>query len=107
MIYGNEVWEKPLSDDLKFLYEPPQDGARRYEITLEREKTLVDADLLATVVKGKLKRGLARLLTGFKGAYYRLGGKATIKVYDGDRFVESYSSPEAVWELMYFGEPHE
>ncbi len=105
--YGkmDDKLNKDISDDLSFIYYNPEDKLR-YEINLHKQHTLSSADLLlSTLGKKNLKYRLARLLTGFNGAYYRFSGIAEIKVYKDDRLLESYSSPTAIWELMYFGKP--
>ncbi|MEZ4890081.1 MAG: lipocalin-like domain-containing protein [Crocinitomicaceae bacterium] len=96
---------KDISDDISFIYHNPDDNLK-YEINLHKKNTLTSADiLLSTIGKKNLKYKLARLFTGFDGAYYRFTGIAEIKVYSKDQLVESYSSPTAIWELMYFGKP--
>lgn len=105
--YGkmDDKLNKDISDDLSFIYNDPDDKLR-YEINLHKQHTLASADLLlSTLGKKNLKYRLARLLSGFDGAYYRFTGIADIKVYKDDRLLESYSSPTAIWELMYFGKP--
>ena len=99
-------FHKDLSDNLLFVYDSPNDDYR-YEYYLYREKTITAVDLLKATVKSKFKRGLARLLTGFDGAYFRMTGKAELRVFHNDELVETYSSPKAVWELMYFGKAKE
>lgn len=97
---------KDLSDNLLFVYDSPDDDYR-YEYYLYREKTITAVDLLKATVKSKFKRGLARLLTGFDGAYFRMTGKAELRVFDKDKLIGTYTSPKAVWELMYFGKANE
>lgn len=106
LIHEDTYWGKPVSDDLKFVYESPDDDLK-YEFSLHREKNLLGVGLLDAFVKGKFKRKLARMLTGFAGAYYRMTGEADIKVYRKGNLEATHSSPTAVWELMYFGKPYE
>jgi hypothetical protein len=105
--YGNmhPTLNKDISDDLSFVYTDDETGYR-YVFNLYREKTILDVDLLLSAIgKKNLKYKMARLLTGFDGAYFRFTGTAEIKVYEGEKLVESYASPTAIWELMYFGKP--
>ncbi len=95
---------KPLNDELIFIYEAENEDYK-YEYTLKREKNLMEAKLLDVLVSSKFKRKLAKLLTGFNGSYYRMLGKANLKVYKKNVLIEEYTSEKAVWELMYFGEP--
>ena len=106
--YGNtkNAGKKPLSDKLKFIYKGENEDFS-YEYTLEREKNLVDIKILDVMIANKLKRRLAKLLSGFDGAYYRMLGTASLKVYKKDILIEEHTSNKAVWELMYFGKPYE
>lgn len=97
---------KDLSDNLLFVYHSPTDDYR-YEYYLYREKTITAVDLLKATIKGKMKQNLAKLLTGFDGAYFRMTGKAELRVFHNNELVETYTSPKAVWELMYFGKAKE
>lgn len=97
--------KKDVSEDLVFIYDNPNDPYR-YEYYLSKEKYIAEVDLLALAVPGKFLRCLARMVTGFDGAYFRFLGKAKIKVFKDDEFVESHESSKAVWELMYFGKPN-
>lgn len=99
------IAEKPLSDELKFIYKSRK-GDVKYEYTLIKSKTIEEIKLLDALVKSKFKRGLVKLLTGFDGAYFRLSGKANLIVYKKDCKTEEYTSDKAVWELMYFGKPY-
>ncbi|RLD60722.1 MAG: hypothetical protein DRI95_15115 [Bacteroidetes bacterium] len=100
------IAKKPLSDKLKFVYET-ENSDIKYEYSLSRDKTIEEVKLLDALVKSKLKRGLAKMLTGFDGAYFRMSGNANLKVFKKDCLIEQYTSDKAVWELMYFGEPYE
>ena len=89
------------------MYDDPNDEYR-YELYLFREKTIQAADLLENAVDGRgLKYALAKIFTGFDGAYYRFLGKAELKVYKGNTLIEEFDSKTAVWELMYLGKPFE
>ncbi len=97
--------DKDISDNLLFVYEDPKTNYR-YEYSLSRKKTIVETDLLLNALGSKnLKYRLIRCLTGFDGAYFRFTGTSSIKVYEKDKLIESYSGDEAIWELMYFGKP--
>ncbi|WP_327140017.1 hydroxyneurosporene dehydrogenase [Nocardia sp. NBC_01327] len=93
---------KPISDRLLFEYEVPDDDLR-YEITLWRKKNLLVAKFLDKIIPNSFARGVVSRLTGFDGAYHRFTGEATVRVFRGGNVVEEYSSPTAVWELMFFG----
>lgn len=97
-------FKKDESDDLVFIYDSPSDK-RRYEYYLFKEKNILEFDLLASSIDNKLMLHLAKMLTGFNGAYYRITGKAQIRVFENDQLIEQHESPIAIWELMYFGEP--
>jgi len=96
------IAEKPLSDELKFIYESENSNIK-YEYTLIREKSISEVKLLDAMVKSNFKRAMAKLLTSFDGAYFRLSGTANLKVYENNCLKEEYNSDKAVWELMYFG----
>jgi hypothetical protein len=106
--YGklDPLLKKDVSNDLVFIYNNPTDSCR-YEYYLTKQKELVNADLLMMAVGKGVKYHLAKCLTGFDGGYFRFGGVAEIKVYKNDRMIENYTSNTAVWELMYFGKPHQ
>ena len=94
--------KKPISEDLTFIYQNPNDEYR-YEYSLHKERTLMEIDLLSSAIKNKTKKAIAKTLTGFDGAYFRLTGTAEIKIYKNDQLLESYKSNDTVWELMFFG----
>ena len=94
---------KDISDDVSFIYKDPETDYR-YEFNLFRKKTILEVDLLLSVTGNKnFKYRLARIMTGFDGAYFRFTGLAEIKVFKGDELIESHFSDKAIWELMYFG----
>ncbi len=105
--YGkiNPKGERPVSDNLKFIY-LSDNGKTKYEYSLIREKNLMELKILDALISNKLKRGLAKLITGFDGAYYRFSGIANLKVYENDCKTEEFTSKKAFWELMYFGKPY-
>ncbi len=106
--YGKmqEAGERPVSDNLKFIYEAENEEFR-YEYTLSREKNLMALKLFDALIPNKIKRKLAIFITGLDPAYYRMSGKANLKVYKNDVLIEEHTSKKAIWELMYFGEPYE
>jgi hypothetical protein len=87
---------KPVADVMRYTY---RDGATRYVVSFEREKTILQAIL--TDRAPFLKRIIARLI-GFDGAYHRFAGKVTIERLEADARVERFDG-HAIWELMYFG----
>lgn len=97
--------KKDLSDELLFVYEDTEKG-QRYEYALDRKKNILEADLVRSVIRNKILSGILKGITGFKPAYFRMSGMAEIRVFQDDEFVESFSSPKAIWELMYFGKPY-
>lgn len=95
--------KKDISDNLVFVYDNPQDEYR-YAYYLFRETTILESDMLEVAVGGRgFVYGLARLLTGFDGAYFRFAGRAELHVYKGDTLIETHKSNQTIWELMYFG----
>ncbi|MEA2041643.1 MAG: hypothetical protein U9N85_03725 [Bacteroidota bacterium] len=105
--YGEmqEAGERPVSDLLKFVYKA-ENEEYKYEYTLIREKNLMALKLFDALIPNTIKRKLATLITGLDPAYYRMSGKANLKVYKNDLLIEEYTSEKAIWELMYFGEPY-
>jgi hypothetical protein len=105
--YGkmHKTLKKDVSDDLLFLYNSEKDSMR-YEYYLFRKKNILEADLLASTISNKFLCSIAKLFSGFDGAYFRMTGKAEIRVFKNNRLVETYDSNKAVWELMYFGKPN-
>ena len=97
--------ERPVSDNLKFVYEA-ENKEYRYEYTLFRENNLMEIKIFDALIPNKLKRKLATLITGLDPAYYRMSGKANLKVFKKNILIEEYTSEKAIWELMYFGEPY-
>jgi hypothetical protein len=93
---------KPISDGLLFEYQAPGEDVR-YEIKLQRKKNLLVAKFLDKIIPNAFARGIVARFTGFDGAYHRFTGEATVRVFRGGNLAEEYSSPTAVWELMYFG----
>jgi hypothetical protein len=87
---------KPVADVMRYTY---RDGATRYVVSFEREKTILQAIL--TDRAPFLKRIIARLI-GFDGAYHRFAGKVTIERLEADARVERFDG-HAIWELMYLG----
>ena len=102
----NSITEKPESDKILFIYES-EDKKTRYELTLKRENNIIEIKILDGLFKNKIKRGLAKLLSGFTGSYVRMLGTAELKVFKNDIQIDKFESNKAVWELMYFGKPYE
>ena len=103
--YGkmNEAGERPVSDELKFIY---KSEGYRYEYTLVRKTNLMEMKIFDALIQSKTKRKLATLITGLDPAYFRMSGTANLKVYKKDILIEEYTSKKAIWELMYFGKPY-
>ena len=105
--YGkmNKAGERPVSNELKFIYEAENEDYR-YEYTLLRKENLMEMKIFDALIKNKTKRKLATLITGLDPAYFRMTGTAKLKVYKKEVLVEEHTSKKAIWELMYFGEPY-
>jgi len=97
---------KDVSNDLVFIYDSPSDGCR-YEVYFFNEKNIIEQDLLSMSITDKFKLRVARMISGFDGAYFRMTGKAEIRVFKNNQLIETYTSPKAVWELMYPGKPNQ
>lgn len=103
--YGNlhPTLLKDISDHISFQYNDPQSGIE-YEYNLHKENIIIEEDILESTTGSKnFKYFLARLVTGFDGAYFRFTGKAELKIIKDNTSVENHSSSKAIWELMYFG----
>ena len=85
-----------MADVTRYTYD---DADRRYVVSFEREKTILQAIL--TERAPFIKRMIAKMV-GFDGAYHRFTGKVTIEKFEGDVRVEQFDD-HAIWELMYFG----
>lgn len=105
--YGkmHDKLKKDVSDDLVFIYNDEKEKTR-YEYYLYREKFIEESDLLASTINNPLLCSIARILTSFEGAYFRMTGRAEIRVVEKGQLIETYTSDKAVWELMYFGKPN-
>jgi len=105
--YGlmNDVGERPVSDELKFIYKAENEDYR-YEYSLTRKTNLMEVKIFDVLMQSKLKRNLATIITGLDPAYFRMSGTANLKVYKKDILIDEFTSAKAIWELMYFGEPY-
>jgi hypothetical protein len=92
----DETTGKPVSKEIMFVYD---DGDEKHELKLIIEKILLDIYL----IENKAAQKLAKLFTGFDGAYLRFSGSADLKIYVDKAEVESYTDNNSVWELMYLG----
>jgi len=92
------IGSKPVSNELIFNY---KDDKQRFELQLNRNKNIIETYL----IQHEIQRKLAKFLTGFNGAYFRITGEATLTVYVGEKLMESIQTNNAIWELMYFGKP--
>ncbi len=106
--YGkmNSAGERPVSDELKFIYQS-ENEEYRYEYTLVEKNILMELKLLNALIHNKIKRKLATLITGLDPSYFRMLGTANLKVYKENILIEEHTSKKAFWELMYFGKPYE
>lgn len=96
---------RPVSNELKFIYTDVKKNIK-YEYTLIREKNLMAIKIFDALFSNKIKKALAKLISGTDPAYYRMSGKANIKTYKNDCKTEEFSSNKAIWELMFFGKPY-
>ena len=96
---------KDVSDDIVFIYDSPNDEYR-YEYYLYKKENIAEVDLLSSAIPSKFKLRLAKMLTSFDGAYFRMTGDAEIRVFKNNQLIETHRSHTAVWELMYFGKPN-
>ena len=102
--HGAEIDEhtgKPMPDAICFDY---QDGDTRYELTLTRQKTLVDYTWI-DFAKG-WQKALLKLIR-YPGGYMRFTAATSLKCYQAGKLVEQYEKTGA-FEQMYFArEIHE
>jgi hypothetical protein len=89
---------KPISNDLMIQYKTKD---WQLSLTLSRKFNIMETYL----IQQELKRKLAKLFTGFNGAYFRITGDARLEVRTSGENVEVYENDHAIWELMYFGSP--
>jgi hypothetical protein len=87
---------KPVADITRYTY---RDGDTRYVVTLERQKTILQAVFADRAPF--IKRVIAKIV-GFDGAYHRFTGRVTIEKFERNLRVETFDD-HAIWELMYFG----
>ena len=92
---------KPISKNLLFR---SNDGQKIYELSLKTEDILVSADLVKSNIKNPAAATAIKVITGFDGAYYRFGGKASLEIFDKNGKYRKLKTDNAVWELMYFGD---
>jgi hypothetical protein len=94
--YIDEQSGKPVGDTVQYEYESGDD---LYRVSFEREKTIVDRQLIDEVTG--FKHVLARLAR-FDGSYLRFTGNVRLEHLVAGKEVETFSDP-GIWELMYFG----
>jgi hypothetical protein len=102
--HGAEIDEhtaKPVPDAISFDY---QDDDARYELTLTRQKTLVDYTWI-DFAKGWQKAMLK--LIRYPGGYMRFAATTSLKVYRAGELVERYESTGAFEQIFYAREIHE
>lgn len=75
------------------------DGDHSYELTLIRERNILDADLTPHDL-----RALAHTQGNDLG-WHRMVGRAELKVFEKNRLVETQNNNIAVWEMMSFAAP--
>lgn len=99
-----EKFGKPMSDNLKYFYGSATDEVS-YVITLRKRDNISELDLLSKAIHNRYVLSLVKWVTGRNSAYYRMIGEATIEVYHKGSLAETHTSDQAIWELMYFGDP--
>ena len=97
----DEHTRKPMPDAISFDYE---DGDRRYELTLTRQRTLVDYTWI-DFAKGWQKTLLK--LIRYPGDYMRFASATSLKCYQAGKLVEQYESTGAFEQISYAHEIHE
>jgi hypothetical protein len=102
--HGAEIDEhtgKPMPDAICFDY---QDGGTRYELTLTRQKTLVDYTWI-DFAKG-WQKALLKLIR-YPGDYMRFASATKLNCYQDGKLVEQYESTGAFEQISYAHEIHE
>ena len=95
-IHEDPVTGKPVGNIHSYTY---RDGDEEYELSYNREKTILQSKFIDTVTGFKK---LAAKLIGFDGSYLRLTGPVTVTHRVAGEVVESVTEP-AIWEQMYPG----
>ena len=99
-----EDFGKPMSGNLKYVYGSPEDNVS-YVLTLKKDRNIIALYLLGKAIHNCYLLSLFKLVTGLNSAYYRMIGEARLDVYRNGNLVETHVSDNAIWELMYFGDP--
>ena len=102
--HGAEIDEhtgKPVPDAICFDY---HDGDTRYELTLTRQRTLVDYTWI-DFAKG-WQKSLLKLLR-YPGDYMRFASATSLNCYQAGKLVEHYESTGAFEQISYAHEIHE
>jgi len=102
--HGAEIDEhtgKPVPDAICFDY---HDGDTRYELTLTRQRTLVDYTWI-DFAKG-WQKSLLKLIR-YPGDYMRFTSATSLKCYQAGQLVEQYESTGAFEQISYAHEIHE
>lgn len=94
----DKITNKPVSENVLLVYEK-NNKARSFQILFIREGYVS----IGRFVKGKIKRWLIRLITGFDGAYLRMFGTTRLRSYRNGAVAEEYISEDAIWDFIYFG----
>lgn len=89
---------KPISTELIFRYNL---GDHLFELHLKKKSSIIETYL----IQQEPQRKIAKLLTGFNGAYFRLTGEGKLNIFEQNSLMHSYVNEHAIWELMYFGNP--
>lgn len=95
----NHLDKKPIANHLLFRYEEED---FKLELNLSRQKNIMETYL----IQKDFSRKLAKLLTGFNGAYFRITGEARLEIFEKQQLVESFENHHSIWELMFFGNPY-
>ena len=96
--HGAEIDEhtgKPMPDAICFDY---QDGDTRYELTLTRQRTLVDYTWI-DFAKG-WQKSLLKLIR-YPGGYMRFAAATSLNCYQAGELVEHYESTGAFEQIFY------
>jgi len=93
-----EVGKKPMSNELIYSY---KDENIKFNLHLIKEKNIIATYL----IQQEFKRKLAKFLTGFNGAYYRITGDGILTISENNEPSATYKNNSTIWELMYFGKP--
>ena len=87
----------PIANKLLYTLE---DGDRQYVVEYQRENTILASSMMAALPDADREEAVA---AGNKLMYYRFNGSVSISVIENGTVVDSQTTQEAVWELMFPG----